>query len=218
METNRRSLSYFSPGRVAKLAIILVSGLTQLQALAQNGAEVNVEWPCRTRTGQVQDEYCEWRKSTLADGKLRCTYTSTFDSARQQFLTQTNQFNSKPFLVQLIIACTAQKRCNGTDCVPTRQADPAVCQAVTNIKNSGCNVAVKGFGKSTPTDSSEKIRLFKGIGPEDLFCKFVADPLTGAKDETLLQCDIPVGSAYKSCESLAESVFARAVLVKNSCN
>lgn len=198
-------------------ALTMGLALAAMPAFAQNGAEVSVEWPCRTRTNQVQDEYCEWNKSTAPSGKLRCSYTSTFDSERNQFLTQKNRFNSKPFLVQLIDACAQTLTCNGLDCVPTRQADPAVCQAVANISKEGCGVAVKTFPTSSSTDSAEKLRIFVGAGSERSFCRFIADPRTGAQDQTLLQCDIPAFSAYKSCEQLAESIFVRAVLVKNSC-
>lgn len=200
-----------------QLAFATSMALHSLPVFSQNNSEVSVEWPCRTRSGQVQDEYCEWNASTAPNGNLRCTYTTTFDSDRNQFLTQKNRFNSKDFLVQLIGSCTQTLVCNGSDCVPSRQADPAVCRAVANIANQGCNVRVKTFPLASPNDSAEKIRLVIGAGSERSFCRFVSDPKTKALDQTLLQCDIPGFSAYKSCEQLAESVFVKAVLVKQSC-
>jgi|GEM_PF-4753849 len=188
-----------------------------LPAFAQTGAKEEVNWPCRVRSGQLQDEYCEWKKETSPDGGLRCTYTSTFDSSRNQFLTQANKFNSRAFLVALVSQCSTQPECKLPNCVPSRQADPAVCRAVVNITAEGCSAAIDKSPTLTATDSAEKLTLVVGLGSESAFCKFVADPTTGASDKTLLRCDVPKVSAYKSCEQLAESVFVRGMFVKKGC-
>lgn len=208
------------PALAATLMITFVAGLewrAQPAALAQTGAKLVVEWPCRERSGQKQDEYCEWNTSTTPEGGLRCTYTSTFDGGRAQFLTQANRFNSKAFLVALIEQCTTEPICKTPNCVPARQADPAVCRAVANIVSEGCKADVDTSATFTPTDSREKLTLVVGPGSESVFCKFVADPSTGADDRTLVRCDVPKSSAYKTCEQLSESVFVRAVLVKREC-
>ncbi len=210
--------------RLKGLSVFLI--LVGMAPLAVAIAEdVTVSWPCRTRSGEVQDEYCEWQTpQTLPDGGLRCTFTSSLAEGRVRFLTQVNRSNSAALLLALISSCERNAAsCNAPNCLPNRQADPAVCEAVSDaFALDRCVVAPTRANRLSPLrnrDGKPVMQVVIGPGIERDYCSFVAAPgAAGSQSEqTLLQCDLPAHSAYDSCEQLAESIFVRATLELSAC-
>lgn len=202
---------------------ILTTGNEALQSASSSQA--SVKWPCDGGKfyyggpSLVQDEYCEWNRSSTTYGQpLVCTFYSNFYAENGPVLTSnlgnisSTKFNSWTCLTGnadgngravgcgvgsgIIPECASGLTCAQSTCVPSRASDPAICKALNRLNSAGARVSIPSWG-------THPVRLKPKAS--------VANNCTSNEHGTVLTCSFQA-SPFTSCDAVAKEIEASAHL------